>query len=74
MIRNLSMKIGEVDQGSARLLAKHSNLAEAESTSPTFMLKFLINRSLLKGMEVVIYPSLALLIKDTILSPGINVG
>ena len=27
MIRNLSMKIGEVDSGSARLLAAHSNLA-----------------------------------------------
>ena len=26
MIRNLSMKIGEVDSGSARLLAAHSNL------------------------------------------------
>jgi len=41
MIRNLSMKIGEVDSGSARLLAAHSNLAEPESTSPIFMLKFL---------------------------------
>ena len=40
MIRNLSMKIGEVD--SARLLATHSNLAEPESTSPIFMLEFLI--------------------------------
>ena len=38
MIRNLSMKIGEVDSGSARLLAAHSNLAEPESTSPIFML------------------------------------
>ena len=42
MIRNLSMKIGEVDSGSARLLCAASNLAEPESTSPIFMLKFLI--------------------------------
>ena len=39
MIRNLSMKIGEVDSGSARLLAAHSNLAEPKSTSPIFMLE-----------------------------------
>ena len=38
MIRNLSMKIGEVDSGSARLLCIASNLAEPESTSPIFML------------------------------------
>ena len=50
MIRNLSMKIGEVDSGSARLLAVHSNLAEPESTSPNFMLKFLIIWSLLEGL------------------------
>ena len=50
MIRNLSMKIGEVDSGSARLLAAHSNLAEPESTSPIFMLKFLIIWSLLEGV------------------------
>ena len=75
MIRNLSMKIGEVDLGSARLLATHSNLAELESTSPIFMLTFLIIWLLLKGMKVVIFPSLALLIKDTIiLSPGITFG
>ena len=49
MIRNLSMKIGEVDSGSVRLLATHSNLAEPESTSPIFMLKFMIIWSLLKG-------------------------
>ena len=36
MIRNLSMKIGEVDSGSARLLAGHINLAEPESTSNIF--------------------------------------
>ena len=53
MIRNLSMKIGEVDSGSARLLAAHSNLAEPESTSPIFMLKFLIIWSLLDGVKVV---------------------
>ena len=46
MIRNLSMKIA------------HSNLAEPESTSPIFMLKFLIIWSLLKGVKVVIHPSL----------------
>ena len=61
MIRNLSMKIGEVDSGSARLLAAHSNLAEPESTSPIFMLKFLIIWSLLEGVKVVIHQSLALL-------------
>ena len=55
MIRNLSMKIGEVDSGSARLLAAHSNLAEPESTSPIFMLKFLIIWSLLEGVKVVIH-------------------
>ena len=49
MIRNLSMKIGEVDSGSARLLCAASNLAEPESTSPIFMLKFLIIWSLLEG-------------------------
>ena len=43
MIRNLSMKIGEVD----------SNLAEPESTSSIFMLKFLIIWSLLEGEKVV---------------------
>ena len=42
MIRNLSIKIGEVDSGSARLLATHSNLVEPESTSLIFMLKFLL--------------------------------
>ena len=42
MIRNLSMKIGEVDSGSARLLCVASNLAEPESTSPILMLNFLI--------------------------------
>ena len=46
MIRNLSM---------------HSNLAEPESTSPIFMLKFLIIWSLLEGVKVVIHQSLALL-------------
>ena len=61
MIRNLSMKIGEVDSGSARLLAPHSNLAEPESTSPIFRLKFLIIWSLLEGVKVVIHQSLALL-------------
>ena len=30
MIRNLSMKIGEVDSGSARLLCVASNLAEPD--------------------------------------------
>ena len=39
MIRNLSMKIGEVDLGSARLLCAASNLAEPKSTSPIFMLE-----------------------------------
>ena len=29
MIKNLSMKIGEVDSGSARLLAAHSNITHA---------------------------------------------
>ena len=43
MMINLSIKMGEVDSGSARLLATHSNLAEPESTSPIFMLKFLIH-------------------------------
>ena len=42
MIRNLSIKIGEVDSGSARLLCVASNLAEPESTSPILMLNFLI--------------------------------
>ena len=60
------MKIGEVDSGSARLLAAHSNLAEPESTSPIFMLKFLIIWSLLKGVKIILYPSLALLAKDSI--------
>ena len=32
MIQNLSMKIGEVDSGLARLLAMCSNLAKLEST------------------------------------------
>ena len=59
MIRNLSMKIGEVDSGSARLLATHN--------FPIFMLKFLIIWSLLKGVKFVIGPSLALLAKDTFL-------
>ena len=54
MIRNLSMKIGEVDSGSARLLCAASNLAEPESTLPIFMLKFLIIWSLLEGVKVVI--------------------
>ena len=36
------MKIGEVDSGSARLLCVASNLAEPESTSTIFMLKFII--------------------------------
>ena len=49
MMINLSIKMGEVDSGSARLLATHSNLAEPESTSPIFMLKFIIIWSLLKG-------------------------
>ena len=31
MIRNLSMKIGEVDSGSARLLAMHSNLIHLDA-------------------------------------------
>ena len=44
----------------------HSNLAEPESTSPIFMLKFLIIWSLLKGVKIVIHPSLALLAKDSI--------
>ena len=55
MIRNLSIKIGEVASGSA------SNLAEPESTSPIFMLKFLIIWSLLEGVKVDIHQSLALL-------------
>ena len=63
MIRKLSIKIGEVDSGSARLLATHSNLAEPESTSPILMLNFLIIWSLLKGVKIVIHPSLALLAK-----------
>ena len=42
MIRNLSMKICEFDSGSARFLCAASNLTEPESTSPIFMLKFLI--------------------------------
>ena len=42
MIRKLSIKIGEVDSGSARLLCVASNLAEPESTSPILMLNFLI--------------------------------
>ena len=42
MMINLSIKIGEVDSGSARLLCVASNLAEPESTSPIFMLKFII--------------------------------
>ena len=42
MIINLSIKMGEVDSGSARLLCVASNLAEPESTSPIFMLKFII--------------------------------
>ena len=42
MIRNSSMTIGEVDSGSAKLLAAHSKLAEPKSTSPIFMLEFLI--------------------------------
>ena len=46
---------------SVRLLAAHSNLAEPESTSPIFMLKFLIIWSLLEGVKVVIHQSLALL-------------
>ena len=41
MMINLSIKMGEVASGSPRLLATHSNLAEPESTSPIFMLKFL---------------------------------
>ena len=48
-------------------LATHSNLVEPESTSPIFMLKFLIIWSLLKGVKFVIGPSLALLAKDTFL-------
>ena len=60
------MKIGEVVSGSVRLLAAHSNLAEPESTSPIFMLKFLIIWSLLKGVKVVLHPSLALLATDSI--------
>ena len=60
------MKIGEVDSGSARLLAAHSNLAEPESTSPIFMLKFLIIWSLLKGVKVIIHQSLLLFAKDSI--------
>ena len=43
-----------------------SNLAEPESTSPIFMLKFLIIWSLLKGVKIILYPSLALLAKDSI--------
>ena len=61
MIRNLSMKIGQVDSVSARLLCIASNLAEPKSTSPIFMLKFLIIWSLLEGVKVVIHQSLALL-------------
>ena len=49
-----------------RNLAAHSNLAEPESTSPIFMLKFLIIWSLLKGVKIILYPSLALLAKDSI--------
>ena len=43
MIRNLSMKIGEGDSGSARLLCA--------ATSPIFMLEFLIIWSLLEGVH-----------------------
>ena len=46
MIGNLSMKIGEVDSGSARLLC---------------VAKFLNIWSLLKGVKLVICPSLTLL-------------
>ena len=42
-----------------------SNLAEPESTSPIFMLKFLIIWSLLEGVKVVIHPSLALLASNS---------
>ena len=56
MIRKLSIKIGEVDSGSARLLATHSNLAEPESTSPIFMLKFLIHLVAAERVKLVIWP------------------
>ena len=66
MIGHLNMKIGEADSGSARLLCAASNLAEPESTSPIFMLKFLIIWSLLKGVKVIIHQSLVLFPKDSI--------
>ena len=44
-----------------KFMHAHSNLAEPESTSPIFMLKFLIIWSLLEGVKVVIHQSLALL-------------
>ena len=43
------------------MVPSHSNLAEPESTSPVFMLKYLIIWSLLEGVKVVIHQSLALL-------------
>ena len=46
--------MGEVDSGSARLLATHSNLAEPESTSPIFMLKFLIHLVAAERVKLVI--------------------
>ena len=41
--------------------AAHSNLAEPESTSPIFMLKFLIIWSLLEGVKVIIHQSAIIL-------------
>ena len=71
MIRNLSMKIGEVDSGSARLLAAHSNLAEPKSTSPIFMLEISYHLVAAEGGQ----NRRHLLPKNTILqylSPGIT--
>ena len=45
---------------------RYSNLAEPESTSPIFMLKFLIIWSLLKGVKIIIQQSLLLFAKDSI--------
>ena len=46
-----------------RLTRVQPDLAEPESTSSIFMLKFFIIWSLLKGVKIVIHPSLALLAK-----------
>ena len=54
---------------------RHSNLADLESTSPIFELEFHDISLMLKGVKVVLHPSLASLSKDTILlSLGITAG